>query len=407
MRSLIVVFTTFLIIWPTACHSEDMADAISKFQQSLIKDEITGSNVAMVFKDGQIIYRNVSNSGKKGDTAIHKDTIFPIWSMSKPITIVAMMTLHEKGLVKWDDPVSKYIPYFAKLRVKKGKLIEPCRNELKLIHLMTHRSGYKYYGREFLLERGSGLGEATYEGPQPNQIKYNNLDKFVKDVAAQPLEFEPGTQYLYGVNQAILGRIIEVVSGQSFFGYLKQAIFDPLGMHNTKFYLTKEELKNFQILYINSGDLKGFSYSMDSFITYAKDNNAHFGGEGLVSTMDDYSRFCEMLVGGGVFRGKRIISEKSIKTMTKKWSAAFPEEPLDTVGLPPGYVYGFSLFVLDDPSADNPNVSKGIYGWAGYHNTHFWIDPEKRMFGLFMSRAREFNWKISLEFREAVYGKNP
>jgi CubicO group peptidase (beta-lactamase class C family) len=339
-------------------------------------------------------------SKKEGDQNIDVNTLFPIWSMTKPITIVAMMKLHEQGKFDWNDPVFKYIPCFKNLTFLDGNEIKACHDQLRVIHLMTHRSGYRYYDSDPLPK-----GVPNYEAVHPNQSRYNDLETYVQAVAKQPLEFSPGTRYLYGINQAILGRLVEVLSGKDFETFLTDMIFTPLGMKDTSFTMDTKRRTRFQPLWINSSSLKGFTDLLDE-LTYSPDNKAHFGGEGLVSTMEDYARFCEMLVEGGVFRGKRIISEQSISTMTKKWSAAFPEEP-NAEELLPGYVYGFSLFVLDDPSADNPNVSKGIYGWAGYHNTHFWVDPEKRMFGLFMSRAREFNWKIPLEFREAVYGKKP
>ena len=400
MKPILFILTSFLITWPMACYSEDMDDAIRKFQQSLIVREITGSNVAMVYQDNKRLYHEAVQSKKEGDQNIDVNTLFPIWSMTKPITIVAMMKLHEQGKFDWNDPVFKYIPCFENLTFLDGNEIKPCHDQLRVIHLMTHRSGYRYYDSDPLPK-----GVPNYEAVHPNQSRYNDLETYVQAVAKQPLEFPPGTRYLYGINQAILGRLVEVLSGKDFETFLTDMIFTPLGMKDTSFTMDTKRRTRFQPLWINSSSLKGFTDLLDE-LTYSPDNKAHFGGEGLVSTMEDYARFCEMLVDGGVFRGKRIISEQSISTMTKKWSAAFPEEP-NAEELLPGYVYGFSLFVLDDPSADNPNVSKGIYGWAGYHNTHFWIDPEKRMFGLFMSRAREFNWKIPLEFRKAVYGKKP
>ena len=117
------------------------------FQQSLIDDEITGSNVALIYSKGKKIYHEVVNSNKKGDKAINEKTIFPIWSMTKPITIVAMLKLHEQGKFDWEDPVSNYIPSFKNLTYKDGTEIKKCENELKIIHLMTHRSGFKYYHR--------------------------------------------------------------------------------------------------------------------------------------------------------------------------------------------------------------------------------------------------------------------
>ena len=181
-----------------------------KFQNDLIASEKTGSNVAMVFKDGEIVYNEIVNSGKEGDKEINGETIFPIWSMSKPITIVAMMTLYEKGLIDFDDNVSKYIPEFSELQCKdENGNIYKCKNELKILHLMTHRSGYTYYGNPHNFT---------------STIKYDNLNDFVNDVSKHPVEFEPGSDYLYGINQAILGKIVEVVTGNSFYQYLKESI---------------------------------------------------------------------------------------------------------------------------------------------------------------------------------------
>ena len=137
--------------------------------------------------------------------------------------------------------------------------------------------------------------------------------------------------------------------------------------------------------------------------TYSPSSKAHFGGEGLVSTMNDYSKFCEMLVNKGEFKGKKIMSEKSIKLMKKKWSD-WPRGN-DLFDKMEGYHNGFSVFVLNNPKEDNPNVPKGIWGWAGYHNTHFWIDEKNKVFGLIMSRAREFTWDIPLGVRKIVYSK--
>ena len=289
------------------------------------------------------------------------------------------------GLIDLDDDVSKYIPAVNSLTCKNpnGEIYE-CENKLKLIDLMTHRSGYGYYGN-----------------PQwfTSTVKYNNLVDFVNDVAKHPVEFEPGSDYLYGLNMAILGRVIEVVSEKTFYEYLKETIFDPLNMNETKFYLTEEERERFQPLFINSNSLVGFTNLLDE-MSYDIDNRAYFGGEGLVSTMSDYANFCKMLLNKGTYNGNKIISSSSIDMMTSKYSIRRPNE-FASIGDP--FYYGFSLFVLDDPELDGTNSSKGIYGWSGYHNTHFWIDDEKQLFGLFMTRAREFSFDLQKEFRRAVY----
>lgn len=387
--SKVQLFYLSLILILVSCHSDNKIEnnSIYKFQKQLIEDETTGSNVAMVFKDDKIIYKQVVNSEKEGDKNINDETIFPVWSMSKPITTVAMMTLFEDGLIDFNDNVSDYIPSFKNIKCK-GKVdqIYECENSLKIIHLMTHRSGYKYYNwKIYRLQPDEAMGRFI------SHEKYDNLEDFVEDVANEPLEYEPGTQYVYGINQAILGRIVEVVTKKSFYEYLKERIFDPLDMMNTKFYLTSEDRNKFQPLYLNSMSTKEYTNSYDE-LHYEINNHAYFGGEGLVSTLEDYAKFCKMLLNGGELKGQRIISKNSIDIMTEKHSDGND-----------GFYNAFSLFVLEDPLEDGRNSSKGIYGWSGYHNTHFWIDNEKNLFGLFMTRAREYSQDIQNDFREAVY----
>ncbi len=380
MKSIYLFLLTIIL----GC-AQTYENSILQFQNELITSEKTGSNVAMVFKDGEVVYNETVNSNKEGDKEINEETIFPIWSMSKPITIVAMMTLHEKGLINFDDNVSKYIPEFSELQCKdENGDVYSCENDLKILHLMTHRSGYTYYGNPLNFT---------------STIKYDNLDDFVTDVSKHPVEFEPGSSYLYGINQAILGKVVEVVTGMSFYEYLKETIFDPLGMNETKFYLTPEDRERFQPLFINSGSLKGFTNFLDE-MTYDVNNRAYFGGEGLVSTMRDYSKFCQMLLNNGELNGNKIIDRSSIDLMVEKHSD-LESDPF--LNINEGFHLGFSVFVLNDPEKDGTNSSKGIYGWSGYHNTHFWIDNEKNLFGLFMTRAREFSFGIQGDFRKAVY----
>ena len=380
MKSIYLFLLTIIL----GC-AQTYENSILQFQNELITSEKTGSNVAMVFKDGEVVYNETVNSNKEGDKEINEETIFPIFSMSKPITIVAMMTLYEKGLINFDDNVSKYIPEFSELQCKDDNGdVYSCENDLKILHLMTHRSGYTYYGNPLNFT---------------STIKYDNLDDFVTDVSKHPVEFEPGSSYLYGINQAILGKVVEVVTGMSFYEYLKGTIFDPLGMNETKFYLTPEDRKRFQPLFINSGSLKGFTNFLDE-MTYDVNNRAYFGGEGLVSTMRDYSKFCQMLLNNGELNGNKIIDRSSIDLIVEKHSD-LESDPF--LNINEGFHLGFSVFVLNDPEKDGTNSSEGIYGWSGYHNTHFWIDNEKNLFGLFMTRAREFSFGIQGDFRKAVY----
>ena len=170
-------------------------------------------------------------------------------------------------------------------------------------------------------------------------------------------------------------------------------------MNNTKFYLTEQERENFQILFKKSVDGKERIFSNDNDqLTYRMGSKMQFGGEGLVSTFNDYSNFCQMLLSGGLFNGQKIISKKSIELMIEPHTINILED-----GYYGGVDFGFSLFNLQEPILDGTNSSKGIYGWSGYHNTHFWIDPKKKLYGLFMTRTVPFSFEIQKQFRAAVY----
>ena len=365
----------------------NISSSVITYQKALIAHGITGSNFARVYLDSDVLVHSIVNSNKENDMDINENTIFPIWSMTKPITIVAMMILYEKNLYKFDDPVSDYIPSLGKIKCKNEDSVYNCNNQLKIIHLLTHRSGFKYYS--------GGSGNITHA-----DTAFNSLSEYIDSlVQYQPLEFEPGTEYMYGINQAILGGLIEVISGQSFYDFLNQNIFKPLNMNNTKFYLTENERENFQILFKKSDDGKERIFSNDNDqLTYRMGSKMQFGGEGLVSTFNDYSNFCQMLLNGGSFNSQKIISQKSIELMIKPHTINILED-----GYYGGVDFGFSLFNLQEPILDGTNSSKGIYGWSGYHNTHFWIDPKKNLYGLFMTRTVPFSFEIQKQFRAAVY----
>ena len=287
----------------------------------------------MVYQNGEIIYNEIVNSGAVGDADINENTIFAIHSMSKTVTTVAMMILLENNLYSLDDNLSEYLPEYENVNCKGPEGVYPCQNKIKVIDLLTHRSGYTYYARN-----GSNWLFNLHTDLFPDYIntsRFDNLDDFSKAVAKQPLDFEPGAMYTYGLNQAILGRLIEVLSGQSFYDFLKENIFDKLGMNDTKFHLTEEDRLRFQPLRVNiksrttfnqtDYNLDGYTAALDGY-SYDEKNKAHFGGEGLVSTMNDFSKFCEMLVNGGIYGNERIITEESIEIMTDNYTNGYPDQ---------------------------------------------------------------------------------
>ena len=309
-----------------------------------------------------------------------------------------------------NDNLADYLPEYDDISCKGTDGIYPCENKLKIIHLLTHRSGYTYYANN-----GDNWVASLHTDLYPaftNPVKFDNLDDYSKSVSKIPLDFEPGTMYTYGINQAILGRLIEVITDQSFYSYLKENIFEKLEMNDTKFHLTAEDRKRFQPLRVNikpntafnntDFHLEGYTAALDGY-TYNENNKAHFGGEGLVSTMSDFSKFCNMLVNGGIYNNKRIISEESIKTMTSKYSNGYPDPSEPNVFPLEGYSYGFTFSVLEDSDAWGSGAPDGIYGWSGYHNTWFWIDPTNKLYALFMSNSIEPDFSILKDFQIATY----
>ena len=205
LQFIVLCLTTISPLNSQTIVSEEIEEAvIKKFQKKLVEDGDAGSNVVFIHKNGKTIYHNIQNSNKKGDKLITDQTLFPIWSMSKPITTVAVLILREKNLLQFDDPVSKFIPSYANLKCKSDYGVVDCNNELKVIHLLTHRSGFVYYD-DFMIDA----------------IRADNLDELMENVREQPLEFEPGENYRYGLNQDILGKVVEAASGMSFYSFLK------------------------------------------------------------------------------------------------------------------------------------------------------------------------------------------
>ena len=409
MKKISIILSLFLII--ISCQDQpENENPIAKFQQDLVDQGITGSNVTQVFKDGKVIYSNIVNSGALGDKDINDNTIFPIWSMSKTVTTVAMMILLDEGKYDLNDNVADYLPEYENINCKGPDGIYPCEKKLKIIHLLTHRSGYTYYANS-----GANWVSTLHTDLYPaytNTVRFDNLDDYSKAVAKIPLDFEPGLMYTYGLNQAILGRLIEVISDQSFYSFLKDKIFDKLGMNDTKFHLTTNDRERFQPLRVNikantafnNSDfhLEGYTAALDGY-TYNENNKAHFGGEGLVSTMSDFAKFCEMLVNNGVHKDQRIVSEDGIKIMTAKYSNGYPDPSEPNVFPLEGYAYGFTFNVLEDSDAWGSGAPSGIYGWSGYHNTWFWIDPTNKLYALFMSNSIEPDFSILKNFQTATY----
>ena len=362
-------------------------DGIYAVQQKLIVDKHAPSNVGLVVRKGKVVYHRTAYSSMSHDLMITDSTVFPIWSMSKPITSVAAMILYERGKFKLDDPVSDALPEMAAVKVKSmnGKL-EPLVKPITYRDLFRHTAGFNGY---------EGLYNADGFWAKTTQAK--SLTVIIRELANQPIEHQPSAKYTYGMNTAVLGRAVEVLSGKSFNKFLLKEIFRPLKMENTRFHLSKRTRKLFQPLSVfEDGNYRGGKPEEDE-LAYEKDSTLYLGGEGLVSTLSDYSRFCQMLVNGGVASGgKKILSPETLKLM---WT--------DQIGNIPGYDdrkngngFGLGFYVLND---FNKFGAEGVFGWGGYHTTHFWVDPKNDLYAIFMCRRYPYNGETLTQFRKAVY----
>jgi CubicO group peptidase (beta-lactamase class C family) len=333
---------------------------------------------------------------KEAGSSMTADTIFRLYSMTKPIICVALMTLLEEGRFRLIDPVAKYIPAFGAVKVREadGHLVDPVR-PIMVRDLMTHMSGLSYHFVE-----DSPLGSMYNEGklldPQCP------LEAAIDDLARIPLAFQPGTGWRYSVGIDVAARVIEAISGRSLGAFLYERLFEPLGMADTAFGVPPEKRSRLAAMYGRPDVIagvtvkseleawsKGVNDRLDVSKTYPVDSPDVFmrGGHGLFGTIGDYFRFAQMLANGGDLDGARILGRKTLEIMHANHvpAALFP---LDVGGLPlPGYGFGLGSRVLLDVAQSGAPGSAGEFGWSGAAKTTYWVDPKEQVVGLFMTQS--------------------
>jgi CubicO group peptidase (beta-lactamase class C family) len=317
------------------------------------------------------------------------DTIFRIYSMSKPITSVAVMMLYEQGRFQLDDPVYAYLPEFAAMTVYTGGdddaiETEPVQQPMTVRQLLTHTSGLVY---GFFSDTPVGR---LYNKHKTNFEKFNgSLAEVVARLGKLPLICQPGTVWNYGVSTDVLGRLVEVVSGQTFDRFLQDNIFEPLGMTDTAFYVPQAKRERFAALYAR-GEKKPLQLMESAAETNYTDAATTFsGGGGLASTMGDYFRFTELLRRKGEVNGVRLLGRKTVEYMTGNHlpgdlaamgQPTFNETTFEGIG------FGLGFSVMLDPAKAQIIGSPGEYAWGGAASTAFWIDPLEDMTVIFMTQ---------------------
>lgn len=373
--------------------SSDRLERIHQVMERHIQaGDITGG-VTLVARKGRLAHLEAHGvMDLESRKPMPKDAIFRIASMSKPITGTAILMLMEEGKIRLTDPVSKFIPEFHGLRVAMTQQQQagaassepqfytvPASREITIRDLLSHVSG--------LVSGPISTAEASKYARGPN----DTLVDYIPRLGAVPLEFQPGSQWRYSPSAGFdtLGRIVEIVSGQSFDQFLRERIFEPLGIKDLYFKPGETALPRLATVYRkNSGSLE-----KQARPDYA--NLKYFSGAGgLLSTTEDYLQFAQMLLNGGQLNGKRLLSPKTVELM------AAVHVPDTLPGRPKGRGFGLSVQVVSDAVAANLRVSDGSYGWDGAFGTHFWIDPNEKIVGILMVQTP--NQEVSRDFENAV-----
>jgi CubicO group peptidase (beta-lactamase class C family) len=378
--------------------SADGLSRIGPAMQAYVDDGRLAGVMTMVARQGQIAHWDaVGLRDLDVGDPLERDDIFRIFSMTKPITSTAIMILVEEGAVALDDPLSKFVPEFADVQVlgADGERVA-AGQPITIQRLLTHTSGLTY----------------GFFGDSPVDRIYNEsgifanaqgLEQFATDIAGLPLLAHPGEVWNYSVSTDILGRVVEVASGQTFDAFLEERIIEPLSMEDTAFQVAADKRERFSGNYATvDGALRMTDSPVDG--QYTRPPAWLSGGGGLTSTASDYIRFAQMLLNEGELDGVRILAPETVRLMRTN---QLPDTLVPiAVGnyLSPGYGFGLGFAVVVDAAASPEPDHNGVHRWAGAANTFFWIDPEEDLVGMVWMQYGQFAaYEIEREFQTIVY----
>ncbi|WP_265444281.1 serine hydrolase domain-containing protein [Flexivirga meconopsidis] len=361
-----------------------------------------------VSKGGTVIHDSMRGlRDREADLPIAADTLYRIYSMTKPVTSVAAMMLYERAELSLNDPVSKFIPSFADLQVYVGgpaakPVTRPATEPMRVKHLLTHTSGLTYgFHHTHVTDEIMRLAGQEF-GPPAGMDLAAACDSW----AAMPLRFDPGTGWNYGVSTDVLGRVVEVVSGSSLAEFFASEITGPLGMGDTAFRAVDADRLAALYALGPNGVVRYDAFGNGAL----KTPDMLSGGGGLVSSMDDYWRFTEMLRRGGELDGARLLSDRTVRFMASNHLPAGAD--LEQFGIPlyaetpfSGVGFGLGFSVTIDPQAAALASSVGEYGWGGLASTYFWVDPVEDLTAILMTQLMPSSaYPVRQELKQLVYG---
>ena len=377
-------------------------ERIAPVMESYVTERGVVGISTMISRRGEIVHaEQFGFQDKEAGIPLAPDTIFRIYSMTKPIVSTALMLLHEAGRFQLEHPVAQYLPAFGATKVlaDDGTLVDQAR-PMQIRDLLSHSSGLTY---DFMADNPVAQ---MYRDARIMNDATRPLDALIDELATIPLAFQPGSRWHYSVGIDVAARLIEVLSGQNLGDFLRDRLFDPLGMDDTGFGVADDQLgrvsamyglpdlvgENYSAIDLVEAALVGFNERIDVSATYPTSTPNVFqrGGLGLFSTAADYMKFAQMLANGGrvggMDRGERVIGRKTVELMHTNH---LPTEllPHELLGLPvPGMGFGLGSRVMLDVAETAGPGSVGEYGWAGAAKTYYWVDPAEELVGLFMSQ---------------------
>ena len=379
--------------------SSERLERINKAVEGYVAEKKAAGFVTMVARRGKVAhFDSFGMHDIEANKAMQPDTIFRIYSMSKPITSAAVMMLYEEGHFQLDDAVSKFIPEFKEMKVfvkktEAGVELTDAKRQITIRNLLTHTSGLAY-----------GLGKDTVVDEMYQEEKMLKWDETLAEKTERlvklPLADEPGSRWRYSISTDVLGYLVEVISGKRFDVFLEERLFGPLGMKDTGFYVPAEKMSRLSALYkAEEAGALGPVADEEYWGRFSKSPKFLSGGGGLVSTASDYVRFCQMMLNGGELEGVRVLGRKTVELMTMNHL----DFKLLSSGPGGGSGFGLGFGVLMDVAKSGSIGSAGAYSWGGAASTGFWIDPREELIGILMTQVLPYTGRFTEEFKVLTY----
>ena len=382
--------------------STDRLARIDDLMNRYVDDSKVAGIVSLVARQGEIAYFDKCGfQDVETKTPMALDSIFRIYSMTKPITSVAMMMLYEKSLFNLTDALGDIIPAFKDVKVwGAGGVLETPHRPITIQDLFRHTAGLSY--------GDYAVSQAPVDELYDDADLFNRsitIEEMTERIASLPLMYHPGSRWHYSVATDIAGRLVEVISGMPLADYLQENIFIPMGMVDTAFIIDPTKLSRFCTLYGKTADSDFSILDAPDTSEYLPPVRLHSGGSGLVSTTADYLQFCQCILNKGELNGVRLLSPKTVELMT--YNHLPPDLiPIAFEGIEPMFGMGFGLgfSVMLDMAQAGILGSVGDLSWGGYAETYFWIDPQEKLIAILMTQyLPSLTFPIRKEFRTAVY----